>query len=166
MKVILSFFKIITIMLFACANIILFACANTMQTQTEIKTINGHSYVFDYQNLKVYRQATQKLKYLKTNMAQNFFAKPKTPICNVYRKVFSTERLEELKSEKMVTKFTCDSNGKVENVEFLFFKTPFLSVDEIDKLEEAFRNYTFDLQIFGERTGHYTFALACFFKKL
>lgn len=142
-----------------------FAYANTMQAQIEVKTSNGKSYVFDYQNLKVYRQNLSR-NSAQTTMADNFLAKPKTPIRDVYRKVFSAERLEELKHEKMVTKFTCDSNGKVETVEFLFFKEPFLSVDEIEKLEESFSGYTFDMQIFGEAAEHYTFALACFFRKI
>lgn len=143
----------------------LFALANNVQAQTEVKECNGKYYVFDYQNLKVYRQNLSR-NSVQTNMVDNFFVKSKSPIRDVYRNVFSTERLEELKLEKMVTKFTCDSNGKVENVEFLFFKEPFLSVNEIERLEEAFLDYTFDLQVFGEMEDHYTFALACFFKKI
>ncbi len=137
----------------------------SMQAQTVTKECNGKTYVFDYENRKVYRQDLGGYS-LQVSTADKFLAKPKTPIRDVYRKVFSTKRLEELKLEKMVTRFTCDSKGKVENVEFLFFKKPFLSVDEIEKLERAFGDYTFDIQTFGEKATHYTFALACFFKNI
>lgn len=144
---------------------ILFAFANNVQAQTEIKECNGKSYIFDYTNLKVYRQSLSRSS-VQADMSDKFLAKPKNPIKDVYRKVFSAERLEELKAEKMVTKFTCNPTGKVENVEFLFFKEPFLSVDEIEKLEDAFMDYTFDLQVFDGESEHYIFALACFFGKI
>ena len=59
-------------------------------------------------------------------------------------------------------------DGKVKSVEFLFFKEPFLSVDEIERLEEAFLNYTFDLKVYGDKqdSNLYKFAIACFFSKL
>lgn len=150
---------------FSLAFAALFLCISDICAQNEIKVHNGKTYVYDYQNQKVYRQQLGR-NSIQVAMSDNFIAKQKTPISSLYKSILSKERMEELKSEKMLTKFVCDSYGKVISVEFLFFKRPFLSVEEIEKLEDAFLHYTFDLQVYGNKLEYYKFSLACFFGKL
>ena len=113
-----------TLSFFISVIVALFVFTNNICAQNEVKVSNGKSYVYDYKNQKIYRQTLD-----------NFVAKQTTPVNNLYIEVLSPARLEELKSEKIATTFICDSYGKVKSVEFLFFKEPFLSVDEIERLE-------------------------------
>lgn len=155
---ILSFFTSIIVALFM--------SAGSIYAQSEIKVSNGKSYVYDYENQKVYRPNLNRSYVQQDKLSDNFVAKQTTPVNDLYKNVLSTERLEELKSEKLATTFVCDSNGNVKSVEFLFFKEPFLSVDEIEKLEQAFLNYKFDLRAYGDKQDSYRFAVACFFSRL
>ena len=51
---------------------------------------------------------------------------------------------------------------------FSDFNSSNLSGNEIERLEEAFLNYTFDLKVYGDKqdSNLYKFAIACFFSKL
>lgn len=156
-----------TLSFFISVIVALFVFTNNICAQNEVKVSNGKSYVYDYKNQKIYRQTLNR-SFQQDKILDNFVAKQTTPVNNLYIEVLSPARLEELKSEKIATTFICDSYGKVKSVEFLFFKEPFLSVDEIEKLEEAFLNYTFDLKVYGDKqdSNLYKFAIACFFSKL
>ena len=148
-----------TLSFFISVIVALFVFTNNICAQNEVKVSNGKSYV--------YRQTLNR-SFQQDKILDNFVAKQTTPVNNLYIEVLSPARLEELKSEKIATTFICDSYGKVKSVEFLFFKEPFLSVDEIERLEEAFLNYTFDLKVYGDKqdSNLYKFAIACFFSKL
>ena len=139
-----------TLSFFIWVIVALFVFTNNICAQNEVKVSNGKSYVYDYKNQKIYRQTLNR-SFQQDKILDNFVAKQTTPVNNLYIEVLSPARLEELKS-----------------VEFLFFKEPFLSVDEIERLEEAFLNYTFDLKVYGDKqdSNLYKFAIACFFSKL
>ena len=125
-----------TLSFFISIIVALFVFTNNICAQNEVKVSNGKSYVYDYKNQKIYRQTLNR-SFQQDKILDNFVAKQTTPVNNLYIEVLSPARLEELKSEKIATTFICDSYGKVKSVEFLFFKEPFLSVDEIERLEEA-----------------------------
>lgn len=145
--------------------VFLFVPANNVLAQKETQKYNGQSYIYDFQNEKVYRSQVS-VYGIANNFSEKFTAKSPCSITDMFKGLFTKKRLEELKSEKVVIKFICNYTGNVMSVEFLFFKKPFLSKWEIALLEKTCCNYKFKIYSEDKDTKLYKFAMSCFFKNL
>lgn len=137
--------------------------------QTETKTYNNKTYVFDSVNKKVYRLSTAKSTSQKLT-SEHFRAEQITPFNDIYKQILSTDRINELSGKISIVSICCNPNGLVQSVEFLFMDDVFYTVEEIEQLEAAFLNYkfnmTFDSKEAAKENRNYYFAIAYRFPKI
>lgn len=138
----------------------------SVKAQVSVKECNGKSYV--YNTRKIYRERSMLLNSSEKVNVVEFTAVPKQNVNDIYKDVLSSERLKELSSKVLLTTFCTDYNGDVKYVEFLFKETPYLNVDEVEKLEAKLLNCKFEIKTSKDIEGDndYKFSIICPFAKL
>lgn len=137
--------------------------------QTETKTYNNKTYVFDSVNKKVYRLSTTRSNSQKLT-SEHFRAEQITPFNDIYKQILSTDRINDLSGKVSIASICCNPNGLVQSVEFLFMDDVFYTVEEIEQLEAAFLNYKFNMIFDSEEAAkenrNYYFAIAYRFPQI
>lgn len=140
----------------------------SVNAQTTTKTYNNKTYVFDSVNKKVYRLNKAKNSVQKLT-SEHFYAEQPTPFNDIYKQVLSPSRINELSGKVSIASLSCDPNGVVQSVEFLFMDDVFYTVEEIEQLESAFLNYKFNMVFDSEEAAkenrNYYFAIAYWFSQ-
>lgn len=162
-------FKISKELLVLSAGMVLSLCTNNAAAQEEAKQCNGKTYI--YGSHKVYRENMGVMSCSVLSASTNtveFVARPKSSINDVYKELLEADRLRELDGKALMTTFCTDATGKVKYVEFLFNETPFLTVEEIEKLETRFLGHEFTIRTSGDepKNVEYKFSVPCLFSKL
>lgn len=145
--------------------IICFANTNFVIAQKEYKTIHKETYVFDNGKNVVYNKALES-KSSASKSSEGFFVKNPTIVASTFKSVLSKDRLKELSADNIVVIFNCTKDGEISSMKFVFAKKPFLSVEEIEKLEKAFMKECFSISASEETASEIKFAIPCFFGRL
>lgn len=155
--------RVLSIIIMVIATVMVAGEANA---QTAYKTVNHKTYVFDNKKNVVYNRA-KVAKNARFYATEGFSVNDPSLVSSTFKKILTASRLKELKKDKVAVIFECNDSGKIESVEFVFNKTPFLSVSEIEQLEESFLTQSFSITSNSKRDGQYIkFAIPCFFSRI
>lgn len=146
-------------------SIVCFATANLAVAQKEYKNINKETYVFDNEKKVVYNKFQESRSNTLVS-SEGFWVKNPTIVASTFKSVLSKERLKELSADNIVIIFDCSIDGEILSVKFVFAKKPFLSVEEVNQLENAFMKERFSISASEETTSEIRFAIPCFFSRL
>lgn len=153
---------IITLLTLAAA---LSSCINTVYAQTAYKTVNNKTYVFDNKRKVIYNQ-TKEVRTSHFCATEGFSVNNPAIVPDTFKEALSPSRLKELKKDKLAIIFECKSDGKIESMEFVFNKTPFLTATEVEELERLFLKQSFSISSNLEKGQYIKFAIPCFFSRL
>ncbi|MDE6696143.1 MAG: hypothetical protein K2K25_04630 [Muribaculaceae bacterium] len=137
----------------------------SIDAQVKYKSVKDNTYVFDESNCVVYNNNLKETDAAHKIVSEGFQVQKNTIVNDIFKETLSTQRLQDLKGEKMAVTFECDTKGKVENVKFVFTKTPFLTPAEIHTLETKLLSKTFTIKT-ELNSVRIRFSIPCFFSKL
>ncbi len=106
------------------------------------------TYVFDIKARTVENKDNKQTKDGSNKDAPTDVGQP-TPLHDIFKKVFSEERVAEFKqygNPMMFLRLICDTSGKVEEVVFSFWPEILLTPEEFYQLEQLMKSYHFNLQ--------------------
>lgn len=135
------------------------------QGQTVNKIANGKTYVYDNDKKMVYKQ-TDINKSSQKFETEGFDVENYNLVPDTFKKIISPERIKEHQKDMVAVSFECDVNGKIESVKFVFTKAPFLTVEEIEKLESSFLNQSFKINSCLDEGTKIWFSIPCFFSRI
>lgn len=133
--------------------------------QTVNKIANGKTYVYDNAKRRVYN-ASQLTKAVEKPVTEGFEVKNYSLVAETFRNILSANRLKEHSNDMVAVTFVCSKDGKIDHVKFVFAKAPFLSVDEIESLEQSFLSQSFDIKSVLEEGQTVIFTIPCFFSRI
>ena len=136
-----------------------------MYGQTIYKKANGKTYVFDNGKKRVYKQSYVN-KLVQRVETEGFDVENYTLVSETFKKILSAERIKEHQKDMVAVSFECSVNGKIESVKFVFAKAPFLTVEEIEKLESSFLNQSFKINSRLDEGTKIGFTIPCFFSRI
>ena len=114
--------------------------------QTIWKKTNTTTYMIE-KGRRVYNSKTNP-KELKGYRSDGYQVNDGPKIREIFKKVLSPDRRKELKDKRMPLLIYCKDSGEVVAVTFLFSSTPFLNVEEIQKIESQLLQSSFSLTKF------------------
>ena len=75
-------------------------------------------------------------------------------------------RIKELANEKMALIVYCSLQGDIKAIRFIFTKDPFLTIQEIEKIETAIMHQKLEITQTASVTGNCVFNIPFFFSKM
>ena len=133
--------------------------------QTIYKKSNGKTYVFDNVNKRVYKKTDMDVPVRRFE-TEGFYVNNYTLVSETFKKILSAERIKEHQKDLVAVSFGCDVSGKIESVMFVFTKAPFLTVEEVEKLESSFLNQSFKIDSCLDEGTKIWFSIPCFFSRI
>ena len=129
------------------------------------KKANEKILVFDDSKNLVYNQADF-CEDLSQYLGEGYDVKNWHIVKEIVKSTLSEYRLKELSKEVFCVTFLCDYEGNIESIRFYFPKEFFLTVDEIEKLESAFKAKKFSLDVPDKSKKGVLFGGACRLSRL
>ena len=129
------------------------------------KKVNNKTFVFDDTKKTVYNQADF-YEDLSQYLSEGFEVKNWHIVKEIVKSTLSAERLKDLSKDVFVITFLCDYEGNIESISFFFPKEFFLTVEEIEKLESAFKAKKFSLEVAEKNKKGVLFGGACRLSRL
>ncbi|WP_289772780.1 hypothetical protein [uncultured Duncaniella sp.] len=133
--------------------------------QVKYENVNKSTYVFDNSKCVVYNK-NAKRAIAREIVTEGFDIQKNSIVKDVFREVLSNQRIRELKGEKLAVMFECDNKGNVENVKFIFTKTPFLTPAEINKIETILLSKKFIVKSNLSSGVGIRFSIPCFLSRI
>jgi hypothetical protein len=154
--------------------IVTLICSNCAITQryfieTEVKnntlTIGNKSYSYDW----IQKAAKNNDNVLLNKELPNSIhvkIEPPVPIENVYKKVFSSQRIAEMGTANLMVECLCNKTGKILETNFYLKESPLVTGEELSLLEDELKQYSFRLQGASDTQQYYKIYLPCKFDRI
>jgi len=161
------FYLLVVSFMFAFSNVtaqeIRTAKSFTKDCDVKVKTVT-----FKYENkYQIFKRAKVNIPPMTERVRKySISVSEPTPTKDIFKKVFSSERIKELTGETIGIHCICDVNGDVKSVEFFMKKAPNVSVEELAILESYLLKYSFTLKGAKDDQPYYDIFVPCRFSQL
>lgn len=139
--------------------------ANHINGQIVSRKAKGKTYVFDTNRNLVYNHSIGDNSSAGC-VTEGFYVTNYTIVADIFKNTLTADRIKEQNKDVVAVMFDCNVDGRVQSVKFLFTKSPFLTVEEVEKLERAFLNQPFDISTDLEEGTILSFTIPCFFSRI
>ena len=148
----------------------IFACmftmlcfANSVTAQTNYKVEQN---VVNNTKDKVVRNSLNKVLNNKYSDRIRIKIETITPIEDVYKKVFNPQRIDELGDSRIMIECLCTGKGNIVEVNFYIKRAPKVTVEELSKLEDELKKYTFRVIGASPKQKYYKVYTSCRFDEI
>lgn len=160
--------------IFACMfTMLCFANSVTAQTNYKVEqnvvnntlNINNKTYLYNNKD-KVVRNSLNKVLNNKYSDRIRIKIETITPIEDVYKKVFNPQRIDELGDSRIMIECLCTGKGNIVEVNFYIKRAPKVTVEELSKLEDELKKYTFRVIGASPKQKYYKVYTSCRFDEI
>lgn len=128
-------------------------------------SINNKTYLYNKKD-KVVRNSLNKVLNNKFYDNHRIKVETITPIEDVYKKVFSSQRIKELGDSRIMIECLCTGAGKIVETNFYIKRAPKITVEELSKLEDELKRYTFRVIGASPKQKYYKVYTSCRFDEI
>ena len=147
-------------------SILLIAYCYDARAQVVEKKVSESTYLVDSTNKTIENKNNKLINQILPKVCDIVVSHPK-PIEDIYKKVFSEKRINELQKSSISMRYLCDSSGKILEVAFTIRgELNEISLSEIKHLEDLLKGYSFQFYGVCPEQQYYKIFSTCRFRNL